>query len=60
MFKQIIKGKAGFFCDVCGVEIPIEEKVNILLHTWFKDNHIELCSKHGKQIKEFVEKLKHD
>lgn len=60
MFKQIIKGKSEWFCDVCGKEIsPPDNYFFILTKKIFShDKTIDLCAKHGKIIQNKIEELK--
>lgn len=60
MYKQIIKGKSAYFCDVCGKELHLDDRINLALNRFFKDKNIELCNKHGKIVEKFIKKLKEE
>jgi len=59
VFKEIIKGKTAYFCDVCNKEINITEKTAfVTFETFFREFSFHLCAKHGLMIKNYMKKLK--
>lgn len=57
MFKQIIKSKSAYYCDVCGIEIVYEYKITLLVDCIFSQKVYHLCTKHGKLIRNFIKEL---
>lgn len=58
-FKVITKGDSAYYCDVCNERIPNIEKMGVITYQRFwKENVIELCSKHGKEVRDFIQKLR--
>ena len=63
-FKQIIKDKSIYICDICGNEMPFDSKDKLsfaINNQWWQIanyTHLDICSKHRKEILEFIEDLK--
>ncbi len=61
MFKEIIKGRSAYFCDVCKEEVDDHKDLSITtFQTFWKDHVFHLCEKHGKQVKQYINELKND
>ena len=58
MFKQIIKGKSGYFCDICGKELNIDDKISLIIKRFWSDKNMELCRKHGIKVWEYIQTIK--
>ena len=59
MYKEIIKGKNMWFCDVCGKEIEFDrESYHITIKKFLLDKKYELCNKCGKIIVKKINDMK--
>jgi len=63
-YKEIIKGKYIYLCDVCGNEMSMEsmDKLSMTVgNQWWKIahyEHLDICSKHKKVLMKFIKELK--
>jgi len=54
----LVEGKSKLVCDVCSKEISVSKSPFVILYqTFWKENTIYLCSKHGKQVAKYIKTL---